>query len=165
MKIRSFLTALCISHSALAAISPSEQALQGEWLCKIPYDGGKVMDYFSQDLRPNGEMVTTGSTVIQEKLNYEYTQVGSWSVKDDMLSIRSNQHSFVRMHSKQMEKLLHEDAQLRQAENAMFESLKQGSDLSQSLSLHILDLTQNEMMFSQKSNDNKITAIGRCRKR
>lgn len=167
MKSTLFLTALFVSYStfATANVNVSHDIVQGEWMCQIPYNDGKAMDYFTQDLRPDGQMVTTGTLMIQKILTYEYMQAGKWSLKDNVLTIHSEQNNAVRVHSKETEQLLNQNAQLRQAEAEIFRNVQEGSDLSNDLSLQITELTNKTMTFLQTDKNTDSRIIGECRKR
>ena len=162
-----FSTALLAGQYALAILNPPipPQSVVGEWFCQIPYLEGQAIDSFNQDLRADGQMVTTGIIIFDKKWTYEYKQIGNWSLKDQMLTLRSNQSNAVRMHSKETEQQLKQNARLRQAENSLFKEVQQNTNLSDSLDFKIVDVTKRYMKIEQLDQVNNKRILGECRKK
>ncbi|MDY6215584.1 hypothetical protein [Actinobacillus porcinus] len=160
-------TVLLASHYALAIVNPPipMQAVVSEWYCRIPYMDGLAIDGFNLDLRPDGQMVTTGVIIFDQKWAYEYKQIGNWSLKDRMLIIRSEQNNAVRMHSKETEQKLKQNEKLRQAENTLFNEVQQNTNLAEGLSFNIVGLTKRHMKLEQIDEVDKKNILGECHKK
>ncbi|WP_386689724.1 hypothetical protein [Lonepinella sp. MS14437] len=126
----------------------SNSDIVGEWNCKILYDDLGIESLDTLDFQANGSTVGFGLLSVQKTFTYESNHTGHWTLQGNTLSETGTNYTFGRIHSKETEKRLSTEPQLKEREQQFFQQLTKDMNNGDSTDFEILDFKDNRMLIN-----------------